>query len=53
MNGKVKLKGQAYHPKAEYTCNVGFDLVGDKYRICQADRNWSGNAPFCERKFLV
>ena len=53
MNGKVRLKERTYSSKADYTCNDGFDLVGDNYRICQADRSWSGNAPFCECKFLV
>ena len=53
MNGKVRLKERTYSSKADYTCNDGFDLVGDNYRICQADRSWSGSAPFCECKLLV
>ena len=50
MNGKVKLKERTYRSKADYTCNDGFDRVGDRYRTCQADRSWSGIAPFCECK---
>ena len=50
MNGKVKLNERTYRSKADYTCNDGFDRAGDRYRTCQADRSWSGNAPFCECK---
>ena len=50
MHGEVELKERTFHSKAHYTCNDGFDLVGDEYRTCQASGSWSGNAPFCECK---
>ena len=36
---------------ANYTCDPGFILVGDRTRICGSDGTWSGMAPTCERKF--
>ena len=49
-NGKVvyELQERTFRSKAHYTCNDGFDLLGDEYRTCQASRSWSGNAPLCE-----
>ena len=47
--------GQVIHPggttfgqTATYSCNTGFNLVGDSTRTCLATGDWSGNAPICE-----
>ena len=37
---------------ANYTCDPGFILVGDRTRICGSDGSWSGMAPTCERKLI-
>ena len=37
---------------ATFTCNFGYDLVGDSQRICQADGTWSNMVPTCDRKLL-
>ena len=39
---------------ATYTCNEGFDLVGDDVRVCEAVGNgvmgmFSGSSPICNR----
>ena len=36
--------------KAVYSCDDGFELVGDRKRLCQYDGTWDGEAPTCERK---
>ncbi len=33
-----------------YSCDIGFILSGDTNRTCQADGNWTGNAPVCNSK---
>ena len=35
---------------ANYTCNEGYDLVGDAMRTCQADEQWTGTEPNCTCK---
>ena len=45
--------GQVSHPRttlgqtATYSCNTGYNLVGDSTRMCQA-MGWSGSAPTCQ-----
>ena len=29
------------------TCNNGYVLIGNAFRICQADGSWSGNDAVC------
>ncbi|KAI8482553.1 hypothetical protein Bbelb_397010, partial [Branchiostoma belcheri] len=31
----------------QFTCDQGYDLVGDSSSTCQADRTWSSNVPSC------
>ena len=46
MNGEV-TDNTAYGSQANYTCNAGYELVGDRYRTCQCG-GWTGMAPRCE-----
>ncbi|XP_078575446.1 sushi, von Willebrand factor type A, EGF and pentraxin domain-containing protein 1-like isoform X3 [Branchiostoma floridae x Branchiostoma japonicum] len=48
-NGKVKANfGHIYNEVAEYTCDEGYVLSGNRSRICQADGTWSGENPRCK-----
>ena len=32
---------------ANYTCNEGYDLVGDALRTCEENGQWNGGEPSC------
>ncbi|XP_052242564.1 adhesion G protein-coupled receptor B3-like [Dreissena polymorpha] len=50
-NGDVVLNaGTKYEAVANYSCNDGFQLVGDTYRICKNTGTWSGVQPTCAKK---
>ena len=46
-NGMVSLSGIVLDSVATYTCDTGYDLVGNNDRTCLATGNWSGNEPTC------
>ena len=37
-----------YSSVASYTCAIGYNLIGLSQRICQSNKQWSGNSPFCQ-----
>ena len=37
---------------ATFTCDEGYELMGDRQRVCQLDGTWSNMVPTCERKLL-
>ena len=52
-NGQVKhTSGTTFGENATYSCNTGYNLVGDMTRTCQATGNWSGSAPTCQSMLL-
>ena len=50
QNGAVSVSGTTEGSTATYTCNIGFNLVGDESRTCQANGDWSGSAPTCQSR---
>ena len=53
-NGQVShTAGTTYRQKATYSCDAGFNLVGDNIRMCQVAGVWSGNAPTCQGELLI
>ena len=47
-NGQVNhTSGTTFRENATYSCNTGYNLVGDSTHTCQATGNWSGSAPTC------
>ena len=48
--GQVEVTGTRQGDKANYFCNYGFYLSGNKQRVCQIDGSWSGAEPRCVRK---
>ena len=49
LNGVVVFGNQVIGSIARYVCNDGFQLSGDRLRICQSGGVWSGNEPQCTR----
>ena len=39
-----------FRAEANYSCNLGYDLVGPERAVCQADGTWSERPPNCIRK---
>ena len=53
-NGRVShTTGTTVGQTATYSCNPGYNLVGDSIRTCQATGVWSGSAPTCQRMLLL
>ena len=52
-NGQVShTAGTTFGQTATYSCNTGYNLVGDSTRTCEAAGEWSGSEPTCQRTFL-
>ena len=53
-NGSVNhTAGTTFKQNATYSCDTGYNLVGDSTRVCQATGNWSGSAPTCQGMLLL
>ena len=49
VNGQVShTAGTTFGQTANYSCNTGYNLVGNSTRTCQAAGVWSGSAPTCQ-----
>eukprot|EP00058_Branchiostoma_floridae_P027893 XP_002613384.1 hypothetical protein BRAFLDRAFT_68379 [Branchiostoma floridae] len=42
--------GNNYGNVATYTCDVGYDLIGNPTQTCQDNQQWTGSPPTCQRK---
>lgn len=47
-NGAVNDILTTYQSVATYQCNIGYNLIGESNRTCQANGNWSGMEPICQ-----
>ena len=53
-NGRVDHPdGTTFGETATYSCNTGYNLVGNSTRMCEAAGVWSGSEPACERTYVV
>lgn len=50
--GTVDFSSTTFLSKSTYLCNDGFQLSEFVTRVCQANGQWSGSAPTCQRKSL-
>ena len=51
-NGSVSHIAGTFGQTATYSCNTGYNMVGNNTRTCQAEGNWSGNTPACQGMLL-
>ena len=48
-NGQVSYTaGTPFRQTATYSCDTGYNLVGDSTRICHDTGVWSGSEPTCQ-----
>ena len=53
INGQVThTAGTTLRQTATYSCNTGYNLVGNSTRTCQATGVWSGSEPTCQGMLL-
>ena len=52
-NGSVSHNsGTTFRQTATYSCNTGYNLVGNSIGVCQDTGEWSGSAPTCRGMLL-
>ena len=52
-NGRVShTTGTTFGQAATYSCDRGYNLVGDSTHRCQATGVWSGSAPTCQCMYV-
>ena len=52
-NGQVNhTAGTTFGQNATYSCNTGYNLVGNSTRTCQATGSWSESEPTCQGMLL-
>ena len=49
-NGQVDFSNTTFESTANYTCDLGHNLNGNSTCTCEANGEWSGDPPSCERK---
>ena len=47
-NGGVILSGVSENDRATFTCNDGYELVGDSSLICLSGGTWDSSPPVCQ-----
>ena len=53
-NGQVShTAGTTFGQTATYSCNTGYNLVGDNTRTCQGAGEWSGSASTCQGMLCI
>ncbi|XP_052795625.1 sushi, von Willebrand factor type A, EGF and pentraxin domain-containing protein 1-like [Mya arenaria] len=49
-NGSASFTNTTYQSVCVYSCDTGFDLIGDNISICLQDGNWSSPYTYCHIK---
>ena len=47
-NGRVSVPSNNFTSVATYSCDLGFNLIGQRTRMCMQNRIWSGMPPRCD-----
>ena len=52
-NGRIDhTAGTTFGQTANYSCNTGYNLVGNRSRTCNATGKWSETEPTCQGMLL-
>ena len=51
-NGQVSMTDQSFSSTATYTCDSGYELIGDEVRRC-VDGEWTGQEPSCNGTYTL
>ena len=46
-NGQIIGDDVTFGAVLEYSCNEGYDLIGEQIRTCQSNKEWSDEQPYC------
>ncbi|GBM03058.1 Protein lev-9 [Araneus ventricosus] len=49
-SGRAVYTTTTYQSVARYECLNGYRLVGPEIRVCEANKQWEGEEPYCEGK---
>ena len=50
-NGRFVITTAGDEVRASYTCDMGYQLVGDAVLTCQSVDQFSGSEPICDGEF--
>lgn len=53
LYGSIRYIGSGFGAIVRYSCDRGFNLVGDSSRICKSYGEWSGSDPTCVEGWLI
>ena len=51
-DGCVEVPSLKQGTNATYSCNEGYNMMGDSSRTCDSTATWTGNAPTCQSTSL-
>ena len=50
-NGDTVFADTIENSTANYTCAIGYNLVGTTIRTCLSSGFWTGSMPYCDREY--
>ena len=51
-SGNATVNGTGLGSVVEYTCDIGFDLIGLSLQVCLENDIWSDEMPVCECELI-
>ena len=46
--GNLTLSGDTFGETANYSCNTGYNLIGERSLMCGSNGSWNGAPPTCQ-----
>ena len=51
-NGLITINNITLGSIATYSCNEGYNIMGNEVRTCQENGSWSGEDPVCQSEYV-